>query len=127
MNYDEVIEKYEKASNMPTRPTEKTYSENHIFDEDKSVKWNREEVARRNEEIKKERAVLQTNRYKALMEAEEAIVDYLHKNYSLISKSKIEKLFESIYNDFYRDHFDYKIQGVIDMCEEYLDIFSEED
>ena len=29
------------------------YSEDHVFDENKSVKWNREEVIRKNQEIKK--------------------------------------------------------------------------
>ena len=48
----QIIENFERAYNLPTTPTEHTYSENHIFDEDKSVKWNREEVVRRNEEIR---------------------------------------------------------------------------
>lgn len=32
-------------------PDRKKFPENHVFDADKSVRWNREEVARRNSEI----------------------------------------------------------------------------
>lgn len=125
--YEEVINKYEKATDMPTRPKENTYSANHIFDEEQSVKWNREEVIRRNEQIKNDRASLQTARFKAIRDAEEEIVNYLADSYPLISKNKVRKLFDNIHSKFYRDYFNCTIEYVIDMCEEYLDLFSEED
>lgn len=124
--YEKIIKQYDEARNMPTRPAERTYSANHIFDEDKSVKWNREEVIRRNEQIKNDRDSLQRARFQAIMEAEEAIVNYLFKNYPKISKEKIRKLFDKIHSKFYRDYFNCTIDYVIDMCEEYLDLFSEE-
>lgn len=125
--YEEVINKYEKATDMPTRPKENTYSANHIFDEEQSVKWNREEVIRRNEQIKNDRASLQTARFKAIRDAEEEIVNYLADSYPLISKNKVRKLFDNIHSKFYRDYFNCTIEYVIEMCEEYLDLFSEED
>ena len=125
--YSEVITNYEKATDMPTRPKENTYSANHIFDEEQSVRWNREEVLRRNEQIKNDRDSLQRARYKAIMDAEEDIVNYLADSYSLISREKVRELFDKIHSKFYRDYFNCTIEYVIDMCEEYLEIFSEED
>jgi hypothetical protein len=125
--YEEVINKYEKATDMPTRPKETTYSPNHIFDEEQSVKWNREEVIRRNEQIKNDRASLQTARFKAIRDAEDEIVNYLADSYPLISKNKVRKLFDNIHSKFYRDYFNCTIEYVIDMCQEYLEIFAEED
>ena len=125
--YSEVIEKFEKAFNLPTRPTEHTYSENHIFDADKSVKWNREEVVRRNEEIRNERNTLQTNRYKAINDAEIEIIKYLCGSYPTIDERIVKKLYNKIYNDSFRGRFEYDIQCVIDECEEFLSIFSEEE
>lgn len=125
--YEEVINKYEKATDMPTRPKESTYSANHIFDEEQSVKWNREEVIRRNEQIKNDRDALQRVRYQAIMDAEEDIVNYLDESYPSIGKNKVRKLFDKIHSKFYRDYFNCTIEYVIDMCQEYLEIFEEED
>lgn len=125
--YSKVIQKYEKASDMPTTPKERTYSANHIFDEDKSVKWNREEVVRRNEQIKNDRESLQNARFKAIREAEDDIIEYLSDSYPSISKEKVRKLFDKIHSSFYRDYFNCTIEYVIDMCLEYLDVFAEDD
>lgn len=125
--YSKVIQKYEKASDMPTTPKERTYSANHIFDEDKSVKWNREEVVRRNEQIKNDRESLQNARFRAIREAEDDIIEYLSDYYPSISKGKVRKLFDKIYSGFYRDYFNHSIEYVIDMCLEYLEVFAEED
>ena len=125
--YSEVINNYEKATDMPTRTKERTYSADHIFDEEQSVKWNREEVIRRNEQIKNDRELLMTARFKAIMDAEEDIVNYLADSYPLISREKVRKLFDKIHSKFYRDYFNCTIEYVIDMCEEYLELFSEED
>ena len=125
--YEEIIEKFESAFNMPTTPKERTYSINHIFDEDKTVKWNKEEVIRRNIEIRDERNTLQTNRYKAINDAEIEIIKYLCESYPTISENVVKKIYNKIYNDSFRDRFNCNIQYVIDECEEFLNIFSEEE
>jgi hypothetical protein len=61
------------------------------------------------------------------MDAEEDIVDYLSDNYPKISKKKVRNLFDKIHSKWYRDYFSCQIEPVIDMCEEYLELFSEED
>jgi hypothetical protein len=125
--YSEVIEKFEKAFNLPTTPKEHRYSENHIFDEDKSVKWNREEVVRRNEEIRNERNTLQTTRYKAINDAEIEIIKYLCESYPTINENAVKKIYNKTYNESFRDRFNCTIQYVIDECEEFLDIFAGEE
>lgn len=49
----------------------KKFSDTHVFDEDKSVKWNREEVERRNQAIHDE--------WKATMEAKGESYQHLHE------------------------------------------------
>lgn len=124
--YEKIIKQYDEACNMPTRPAERTYSADHIFDEEKSVKWNREEVIRRNAEIREHNIKIREQRFKALEEAHNNIINYLVKEYPTISKKKIENIYHWTYDD-YMERYDHKIQFVIDKAEEILDIFSEEE
>ena len=77
MLYDEVVENFKKAYNMTTLPIERFYPESHIFDENESVAWNRNEVIKRNAEIKETRRQLELNRYQAIKDATYEIVLYL--------------------------------------------------
>lgn len=52
-----IIDWVDKIDRMPSIPDKEKfakYKEDHVFDEDKSVKWNREEVNRKNKEYKEE-------------------------------------------------------------------------
>lgn len=54
MNYENIIEKINNGDyDIKNTLNKKQYPENYVFDENKSVKWNKEEVVRQNEEIKK--------------------------------------------------------------------------
>lgn len=56
-NWKPIINWGEKIDRMPSIPDKEKfakYKEGYVFDEDKSVKWNREEVERRNKEYKEE-------------------------------------------------------------------------
>ena len=125
--YLELIANYEKAFDMPTQPTQRPYSVTHIFDENQTVKWNKEEVIRRNEQIRNDRESLHKARLQAIMKAEDDIISYLSDSYPLINKEKVRKLYDKIHSKFYRDYCNCDIEYVIEMCEEYLDLFSEED
>lgn len=56
-NWKPIIEWFEKIDKMSAFPDHEKfamYKEGHVFDEEKSVKWNREEVKRKNKEYKEE-------------------------------------------------------------------------
>ncbi len=50
-----------------------------------------------------------------------------YDGYPTISENVVKKTFDKTYDQFFRDYFNCTIQYVIDMCEEYLSIFSEDD
>lgn len=73
------------------------YAPNHVFDEEKTVKWNREEVIRKNAEnklkVENERK-LKAQAYEAL---QEAVIRYI-QNYSsdvVFTRAAAEKIIEA--------------------------------
>lgn len=57
------------------------FPENHIFDEDESVKWNREEVKRKNSEIKSEKEKIKQREQNIVDKARDEIIHYLMDDY----------------------------------------------
>ena len=56
-NWKPIIDWCKKIDKMPSIPDREKftkYKEDYVFDEDKSVRWNREEVERRNKEYEEE-------------------------------------------------------------------------
>lgn len=81
--------------NKTPRPSREAFPENHVFDEEKSVRWNREEVERRNRdrvaEIKAYHNMV--TQYERLFHKD--IVQYLLDNYHINDNQMIaEKIFE---------------------------------
>lgn len=126
MNYDQVIDEFKTALATPSSKL-RTYSPSHIFDENKSVRWNKEEVERQNFITKVDREKCRTERFNAINTAKEHIIDYLCSECCSISKSKIAALFSYFYDNFYSNDSDFSIDCVIDSCLELLEIFSRED
>ena len=123
--YENIIKQFNDVY-FNESPRHKAYPLGHVFDKEKSVVWNEEEVVRRNAEIREHNIKVREQRVKALAEARNNIINYLMKEYPVISKKKIENIYNCIYND-YMERYDYRIQFVIDKAEEILDIFSEEE
>ena len=62
--WEDIKEGYEKACGMPVYPQEDLIKEGTVIDENKSVRWNREEVARLRDAYSKKRKHSETHRLK---------------------------------------------------------------
>lgn len=69
--WDEIRVDYNKINAMPYKSPIKKLPEGHIFNEDMSVRWNRDKLAEHNKAVEIETRELREKRNKAL----EAIVD----------------------------------------------------
>ena len=123
--YEKVIQQFEGVY-FNESPRHRAYPLGYIFDKEKSVIWNEEEVIRKNAEIREHNIRIRKQRIKALEEAHNNIISYLVKEYPTISENKIENIYHWTY-DNYMERYDHRIQFVIDKAEEILSIFSEEE
>lgn len=116
-----LYEEYKSACNMPTTPAGgKKLPENHIEDENKSVKWNREFVKANNDlylatvsEMRRRRS-LAMNKVQA--EVEKFIMEYAE-----VSQKGAQKIFEFAYD---RGHSD-GIYSVFEWIETLVDLFED--
>lgn len=77
-NWSDIVTEWNTVMNMRCKPKDlQKYKEGTVIDEEKSVRWNREEVERRNAAYAEEVATLNTKRNKARDTLYEKIYVYI--------------------------------------------------
>lgn len=79
-------------------PKEKKLNENHIFDENQTVKWNRDEVNRYNESIDKQLQEYDNSEHSGNNNFQEDVIAYLIEEYGF-NKEMASKVFYKAYED----------------------------
>lgn len=77
MTWEEIEQEWKEWDEMPYRPTKEKLPDDAVIDEDKSVRWNREEVKRLNNERKAEYVRLQNLKGQKGDEVYEHIYQYI--------------------------------------------------
>jgi uncharacterized protein with von Willebrand factor type A (vWA) domain len=103
---EDIHECYLEIYNKYKIPRRLHYLESHVFDEEKSVRWNREEVVRQNQLIEDAVATAVAERAAALDRLDEAVVKYIMEDTSLNEKLA-KKVLEAAKNDHDDNWWDY--------------------
>ena len=120
---DMAIKAYSDAIKMPIRTSLKRYKEGYIFDEDRSVRWNKDEVVRRNIEADEDTIRLCDARFNAIEISRGVIVSILSEKYNC-PKPVIFELFKVIEQQWHSAFDDYCTEAVVDGIEQLFDILS---
>ena len=116
----EIGKDLDKVYSMPCKPDWKRPKEGDIFDEDKSVKWNREEVLRRQDAYAKE--VLKLNKEKN--HARDSLCTEL---YEAIKNEMSDKITlddaKRIYDYAYSEKHGYGCHDIISFLYELIEVF----
>lgn len=122
-SYEEVVKKYNEALALPDKRRVTQYSPSHIFDEEQSVRWNREQVQIRNAELMAEADRISEIKRNAIKEATEDVINYLHQETNT-PVHILRKVFDYVRYDLLDD---YNIQSHIEVTEEICNMFKEEE
>lgn len=99
-------------------PKESRFSSNHIFDEEQSVRWNREEVERRNAEIENKKDEYRKARGDKFDEFVKDVKDMLIEHYNINENKEIA---DKIYNKGYEDGHSGGMYEILNIVEDYGD------
>ena len=94
----------------------KKYAENHIFDEEKSVRWNKEEVIRQNEKIDDEIKRANDDYSKANDKFQAFLVNHVFETYGFT-----KEMIKVAWDKAYEQSHSYGFNEVVETFEEYLD------
>jgi hypothetical protein len=120
----EFYNEYVQATTSPRLP--KTVPANHVFDEDLSVKWNKEAVERYNAEVLKAREAAYDKKAEAWSKTTTAAISAIKADFkdahTVISETGAKKLWDSL-----SSHFEEDINAIEDMVYTFTSALSEYD
>lgn len=118
MDIERLYEMASEYTEFSCKPKNPKYKVGTIIDEDKSVRWNREEIERLNDIHTEE--VKELNRKKNLLLAniEDAIEKYIIEE-TKVSKKRAEKIYKYLYEEYHS----YGIRECICHLDDLLEIF----
>ena len=101
IDIDNLSSRIDKYLDFSCKPTNKKYKEGTIFDEEQSVRWNKEELERRNlaheEEVKK----LNQEKNRLYMDIVAVACDYIKQELKFrLSSKRARKIWDYIYEEY---------------------------
>lgn len=101
MEWDEIQSEFDRAYGMSCKPSGlQKYKAGHIFDENMSVKWNRDKLEEENKKFEDEVSRLNTAKNKAMLAVHELVYQKIQDDVGHnLSRTAAEKIFNYAYDD----------------------------
>lgn len=99
MNWDDIQREFDRVNAMSCKPVGmQKYKAGHIFDENMSVKWNRDKLAEENKKFQDEVARLNTLKNKGLLAVHELVYQKIQEDIGHdLPRAAAEKIFSYAY------------------------------
>ena len=109
MDISEIREKYDRGDYTYKADIPKKVPENHVFDEELSVKRNREMVMEHNENVDKLKAEAQRQQNMLHWQLTDDVIKYIVNGYYLneVQARKVERFVYEEHHAFMNDYFSY--------------------
>ena len=124
--WNKIIEESLRVDNMSCVPNPyefKRYQKGYVFDENKSVKWNRESVEKANDDYDKEVARLNTEKNKARDKNYKEIYALIQSKISKkIDSKKAELIWKHVFNSYRGEKIEVKIRELEEIIKLFNDV-----
>lgn len=123
MSLQEVQDAYlnKEYENKMEYPYGKYMSQNTVIDEDKSVRWNREQVEKHNKEIDDAKKVYREESTRLQNKLAEDIIAAIQYDYSSINEEQARKIYGYAYQEKH-SHFNDVFYFIEELCDLYKDL-----
>ena len=115
---EELYDMAEKYVNFSCKPKSCKYKIGTVFDEDKSVKWNKEEVERLNKVYEAEVKKLNTQKNELMINLVHSIKTYIIQETN-VKKEQADKIYDYLYSEYHS----YGLRECISHLDDLLNLF----
>lgn len=115
---NELKEDFLFALSMPSAPDSSKVKLDHVFDEDRSVRWNREEAIRVNNEYDAKCKILREKKTEAMVQ----VTDCIERHISIYVGCSLQRA--SLIWNFVYDQYHSDIDELFDKLEDFEELFS---
>lgn len=126
MKWNEIKEEFDRVNRMSCKPVGlQKYKEGHIFDENMSVKWNRDKLEEENKKYQDEVARLNTAKNKGYLAANELVYQKIQEEVGHgLSATAAKKIFSYAYENHHAFGFCevcWELERLVELVAEILD------
>ena len=119
VNWDRALAKYEEYLNFCCRPTTRKLRPDHIEDEDKSVKWNRQFIEDSNKKHDNEVKALNRKKNALLIEAQNMTKYLICEELDWkLTDADVERYFDDWYSHWRDDGYRYMLDQIEGACDD---------
>jgi hypothetical protein len=118
MCFDNVYEMISNGDfeNKMEYPKSSSYRDNHVFDENQTVKWNKEKVISENEKLKQRKMDYHNESYRLSNYFHECVVKAIIEDTKL-QQDKAEIIFTKAYDDGHSEGYRNVVSEACDLCD----------
>jgi hypothetical protein len=118
-NWYKAVAKYDEYVNFSCRPATRKLRPDHVEDEDRSVKWNRQFIEENNKKHDNEVKSLNCKKNALLEDANNMVKYMIHEELDWkLTDADVERMFESWYSHYHEDGFHYMCHEIENHCDD---------
>ena len=116
--FDDLIDALYEWESFSCKPARRKMKSDEIINEDKTVRWNREQVIKNNEEHEKEVKMLNQEKNSKLIKFKELCYSYIIQETN-VSIEKAKQIYSYLYNEYG------ELKTIIESLDNLLDLFKD--